>query len=116
MDGTPPLIALQKLAKDIGLIQKDGKWDELQVEDHTDFVSSKNIEPFILEMSNIIRSHIKFFINTDRFKKELIWVEKISKQLDTYLNQIGYEDWEDAQKLRDKLYKKIKGRAKVGEK
>jgi len=118
MDGTPPIIALQKLAKDIGIIQKDGQWDELQVDAQADFTfdPSKTIEPFILEMSSIIRNYIKAFVKTDEFEKELKWIEKVGRQLDTYLEQIGHEDWEDAQKLRDKLSRKIKSRAKAGEK
>lgn len=120
MDGTPPLIALQKLAKDIGLIQKDGKWDELQLDSLGEMEYPvdplKTIEPFILEMSGIIRKHIKSFVNTQEFERELKWIEKVGRQLDKYLGRIGHEDWEDAQKLRDKLYKKIKSRAKAGEK
>lgn len=120
MDGTPPLIALQKLAKDIGLIKKNGQWDELQLNALSDmeyvFDSSKNIEPYILEMSTIIRSYIKEFVGTDDFEKELKWIEKVGRQLDRYLNQIGHEDWEDAIKIRDKLSKKIKSRVKAGEK
>jgi hypothetical protein len=120
MDGTPPLIALQKLAKDIGLIKKDGKWDELQLnalnEIDYSFDPLKTIEPYILETSTIIREYIKKFVGLENFEKELKWVERIGKQLDIYLNRIGYEDWEDAVKIRDKLSKKIKSRIKAGEK
>ena len=114
MDGTPPIIALQKLAKDVGLIQKDGKWDELQLNSQNDLIfdTSISIDPFILETSEIIRNYIKPFINTNEFEKELRWVEKVCQQLDRYLDRIGHEDWEDAQRLRDKLYKKIKSRGK----
>jgi hypothetical protein len=120
MDGTPPLIALQKLAKEIGLIKKDGKWDELQL-DALDtmeyaFDPSKTIEPYILETSTIMRKHITEFVGTEGFEKELKWIEKVGRQLDKYLDRIGHEDWEDAMKLRDKLSRKIKSRAKAGEK
>jgi len=120
MDGSPPLIALQKLAKDVGLIKKNGHWDELQLDALNEFEcpfdSTKTIEPYILEMSTIIRKHIIDFVGTERFEKELKWIEKVGGQLDKYLNQIGHEDWEDAIKLRDKLFRKIKSRAKAGEK
>ena len=67
-------------------------------------------------MSTVIRKHIQKFVGAEDFEKELRWTEKVGRQLDKYLDQIGHEDWEDAIKLRDKLTRKIKSRAKAGEK
>jgi len=111
MEGCPPIVALHQLAKSIGLI-KDGKWDDLQLD--TEFIvpfdPTKISEPYIIEMSDIIRRYIKKFIKSDNFEKELRWVEKICKKLDNYLDNITNEDWEDAIKLRDNLSKIIKSR------
>lgn len=120
MEGTPALIAIQKLAKDLGLIKKDGKWDELKIGSLVDLKYTtapiKTIDPFILEMSALIRNYIMKYIDTDDFEKELRWIEKICRKLDIYLDRIGYEDWEDAQKLCKSLSKKIKDRIRTGEK
>lgn len=110
IDGTPVIIVIQKLAKEIGLIE-NGKFNlEINTKNLYEFDQSKTIEPYILETSTIVRSHIEKFINTKTFEKELRWVEKICKKLDEHLNKIGNEDWEYAIKLRDILKKKIESR------
>lgn len=117
IDGSPQIIAMRKLAKDVGLMNKNGEWDELQLESLSrvdySFDPSKTIELYIIDTSNAIREHIKRFIGLDSFEKEFRWAEKISKRLDEYLGRIGYEDWEDAMKLRDIILRKIRKRLEL---
>ena len=119
VDGTPPLIALQKLAKDIGIMDKDGKWDELKL-DSLEFLSpvfdpQKTIEPYLLEIGNSIRGYIKKFIRTSSFEKEFKWTQKVGEKVDEFLSNIGHEDWEYAKNLADKVKKSISKRNKNGE-
>ncbi len=113
MDGTPQIVALTKLAKRAGLMDKDGKWDELQL-DAFDFKpvfdQSKTIDPFIFEISNALRNYIKIFVGTPNLSKELRWMEKTAKKTDEFLSKIGYEDWEYAKELCEQVQKTIKNR------
>lgn len=113
--GSPPDMVLEKLAKKIGVIDDDGNYDELQfgkIDEEYSFESVKTIEPFLFEMSAIIRNYIKMFVGTEDFDDELIWVEKIAAKIDSFLLKIGHEDWEYASELCDKVHKKIKDRIK----
>ena len=116
LDGCPAAIALEKLAKKIGLIDKDGNWDELQIQNSNHlisrFESTKTIEPYIFDISYALCEYIHGFKNTDDFEKELKWIEKISKKADQYLQDIGFEDWEYAEELKNKIQKAINSRLK----
>lgn len=111
IEGIPKIKALEKLAKRIGLMDKNGEWDELQL-DGLDlspvFDPSKTIEPFLFEMSAAMRNYIKMFVGTSEFNKELRWMERIAKKADEFLATIGYEDWEYAKELSEKVQKSIK--------
>jgi hypothetical protein len=113
IDGTPRVIALTKLAKRAGLIDKDGKWDELQA-DSFDFKPvfdpSKTIEPFLFEISTAMRNYIKMFVGTKDLNKELKWMERLAKKVDEFLFTIGYEDWEYAKEICEKTQKAIENR------
>lgn len=110
LEGTPISIVIQQLGKEAGIL-KNGEWDlELNIGNIYEFDKSKTIDPYILETSSIIRNYIKNFVNTENFDKELKWIEKVCRKLDEYLGKIGYEDWEDAVKLKNSLQKKIKSR------
>jgi DNA primase len=119
IDGTPPLVALQKLAKDIGLIDKDGKWDELQLdvleEMAPSFDPSKTIEPYLFSISKSMRSYITKFVGSDEFEKEFRWIERVGEKADGFLSNVGHEDWEYAKELSEKVIKGISKRSKSGE-
>lgn len=113
MDGSPPIIALTKLAKQIGLIDKDGKWDELKIDalgGVPEFEPIRTIEPFIFDISSLLRNYIKLFINTPKFEEEFRWMEKVGERVDEFLSTIGHEDWEYAKDIYDSVQKSIKNR------
>lgn len=114
MDGTPIVVALTRLAKKIGLIDKDGKWDELQTNliKYSDnyFDHNKVIDPYIFKISNILRNYLNKFRNDINFEKEFLWIEKIAAKVDSFLIDIDYENWEYAKRLSEKVEKIIKKR------
>lgn len=116
IDGTPPLVALQKLAKDIGLINKDGQWDEFQLDAlerlTPSFDPMKTIEPYLFNISESMRDYIKQFIESDRLDKELKWMERVGQKVDEFLSNVGHEDWEYAKELSEKVTKSINKRNK----
>lgn len=110
IEGVPDHIALIKLAKKTGFIDKDGKWDELAMDYSPINEPSKNIEPFLFEISDVLRNHMRKFINTENFDKELKWMEKVGAKVDEFLTNIGYEDWEYAQEICEKVKNSVKNR------
>jgi hypothetical protein len=119
IDGTPPLIALQKLAKDIGLIDKDGHWDELQLDALNELMPSfdplKTIEPYLFDISMSMKQYITKYVGKEDFEKEFKWIEKVGQKVDAFLSNIGHEDWEYAKELSEKVTKGIAKRSKRGE-
>jgi hypothetical protein len=113
-EGCPPTVALTKLAKMAGVIDKDGKWDELILDQEdsliTKFDINKTIEPYIFNISFLLRDYINHFSNSSLFEKEMKWIDKVSEKVDEYLSNIGYEDWEYAKELLDKIKKVIDNR------
>lgn len=109
MDGVPPVVALEKLAKKAGLIGKDGKWDELQLSqvDESLLVPRQTIDPYLFQIGHLIRGHIKSFVGTDDFEKELKWAEKVGRKVDEFISKIGHEDCEYAADLVEKVRKAI---------
>jgi len=116
MDGTPPSVALEKLAKKLGLIDKNGKWDDLQLDviDHrvSEFDPRKTIEPYVFEISSGLRNYIKRYVGTEGFEKELKWMERVATKVDKLLVTTGYEDWEYARDMSESVQKSIKNRIK----
>lgn len=112
IEGCPATVALIKLAKKAGVIDKDGKCDELQAGDPQIFEKSKTIELALFEISSLLRNYIKLFINTPQFNKELTWIEKISAKADEFLSNIGHEDFEYAEELCSKIKETINNRLK----
>lgn len=113
MDGSPPMVALTKLAKQIGLIDKDGKWDELKISAFggvPEIEPVKSIEPFLFEISSILRNYIKLFINTPKFNEEFRWMEKVAERVDEFLSNIGHEDWEYAKDIYENVQRSVKNR------
>jgi len=114
MDGTPPVIALAKLAKKVGLIDKDGNWDELKLQSlgnyRTQFDPNKTVDPYIFRISDALRRYIRKFINHENFEKELRWMERVGAKADSFLANIGHEDWEYAKDLCEKIEKAVKNR------
>ena len=90
MDGVPVSIAMEKLAKKIGLINKDGQWDNLLLDSlgtFDVFDPQKTIDPFLFKISFILRDHIQQFIDTENFEKELRWVEKVGAKVVCFTNK-----------------------------
>jgi len=116
IDGTPPLVALQKLAKDVGLLDKDGQWDELQLnaleEITPSFDPMKTIEPYLFDISESMRKYIKQFAREEYFEKEFKWIERVGEKADEFISNIGYEDWEYAKELSEKIIRSINKRSK----
>jgi len=114
MDGTPPPVALTKLAKKVGLVDKDGNWDELQLESVdrriVHFDPLKTVDPYVSKISDILRGYIHRFIGTEYFEKELKWMERVGAKVDLFLTNIGFEDWEYAKELSEKVEKAVKRR------
>jgi len=98
IEGTPPIIALEKLAKKVGFIDKNGKFDDLNIDTDIQYDPSKSISPILVEIGVIIRKHMRQNINQ---------TEKICKKLDQYINQLEHDDYDRAVKLRDKLVEKL---------
>lgn len=110
-EGSPPLTALIKLAKRIGLMDKDGKWDELKLDSLPLAIeNTKTIEPFLFEISFELREYLKPHINTPDFEKELVWMEKVASKADEFLSNIGHEDYDYAEDLCNKIKSSIKNR------
>jgi len=117
IEGSPPLTALIKLAKRIGLMDKDGKWDELKLDALPIPVeNTKTIEPFLFEISATLREYIKSYVNATEFEKELVWMEKVSSKVDEFLSNIGYEDYDYAQDLCDKIKTSVRNRKRKKDK
>jgi hypothetical protein len=115
-DGTPAIIALEKLGKKIGLIDKNGKWDELRLEidgnEISPFDPMKTIEPYLFEISSALRKHITKFVNTPDFTKELRWMERVAAKVDKFLVDISYDDWEYVKSISTSVQNSIKKRNK----
>jgi DNA primase len=111
IEGSPPLLALIKLAKRIGLMDKDGQWDELKLDSLPIAVeNTKTIEPFLFEISSALRSYIQTYVGTPEFENELKWMEKVAAKADEFLSNIGHEDYDYAQDLCDKIKRSVKNR------
>lgn len=106
MDGVPVSIAMEKLAKKIGIIDKDGQWDELLLDSlgtFDTFDPQKTIDPFLFKISFALRDYIQQFIDTEDFEKELRWAERVGAKVDEFVSQMNHEDWEDAEELYSKV-------------
>jgi hypothetical protein len=114
LEGILPVKALEKLAKKAGFIDKDGKWDELQLSQVSETLLKprETIDPYLFEISHLIRKHIKQFIGTESFEKEFRWAEKLSRKVDDFIGQIDSEDCEYAIELVEKIRKSIEARTK----
>jgi hypothetical protein len=118
IEGTPASIAMTKLAKRAGLMDKDGKWDELQLAAFVEpapFDPMKTVEPYVFEISLALRSHVRKFIDSPMFEMELIWMERVAAKADRFLGGIGHEDWEYAKELCSKVKGAIKDRERKRE-
>lgn len=107
IDGVPSSVGLEKLAKKAGLVDKNGNWDELQLSqvDGKLLVPRETIEPYLFEISKLMREYIHQFTGKDNFEKELKWIERLGKKVDDFIEKIDYEDCEYA----IDLVKKVKG-------
>ena len=111
MDGTPPMIALTKLAKKVGIINKNGQWDELQLDSYGTFVSefdpNKTIEPYLFNISYMLRDYIRRFANSKDLDKKLLKMEKFASKIDKAVSKLGYGDWEKTEKLFIKVKERL---------
>lgn len=113
INATPKVVVLEQLAKKIGLIDKNGNFDELVLSqvDESLLGPRETIEPHIFEISHLIRGHIKQFVGKDNFDRELKWAEKVGKKADEFLKNIGHEDVEYASELVSKIKRSIEKRS-----
>lgn len=111
-EGVPLVVALEKLAKRAGIIDKDGKFDELKINEIQPIYNepTKTIEPFLFEISNSIRNYIHLIVNREDFEKEFKWIEKVAAKADEFLFKIDYEDYSFAKDLSEKISKAIQDR------
>lgn len=112
VEGTPPMIAISKLAKRIGLINKDGSFDDLQIDSYGSEIleldNSKTIEPYLFDISDIIRNHILKYIGTNGFEERLKKIEGFAEKLDKAIAKLDFGDWEEAEKLYIKVKAKLR--------
>lgn len=99
MEGTPQIIALEKLAKRVGLIDKNGKYDDLETDINIVYEPQKSIAPVLIDISLAIENH--------RNEKNFNKIEKLCKKLDKYLDKLDIYDYDKAVILKDKVLKKI---------
>ena len=115
MDGSPPMIAASKLAKKIGIMDKDGKYDELKIDsygmDVNTFDPKKTIEPYLFEISDMLRDYIRRYIDNSNFDDKLLKMEKFSLKIDNAIAKLEYCDWERAEEILNKV--KIRMRRKT---
>jgi hypothetical protein len=102
IEGIPLTKALIKLAKKVNILKEDGNIDEAQIKIEP-ILENRNIEPFLFDISNLFREYIIQFVNTEKYEKEFIWIEKVAQKTDEFLAKIGYEDYEYAQDLYEKV-------------
>jgi hypothetical protein len=102
VEGMPATKALIKLAKKVGVLSQNGIIDEEQIKIEP-ILDNRNIEIFLFDISNLLRTHIYNFLNKEEFEKEFRWMEKVAEKADEFLAQIGYEDYEYAKDLYEKI-------------
>jgi len=112
MDGSPPMVAAAKLAKKIGIINKDGNYDELQIDsygaDVTNFDPRKTIEPYLFDISEMLRGYIVKYLDSPNLDKKLIKMEKFGERIDKAISKLEYGDWERAEEICNKVKEKMK--------
>lgn len=111
MDGSPAMIAATKLAKKIGLINKDGQYDELQIDSYgfknTAFEEKKTIEPYLFEISDMLRSYIEKYSDSPNLNKKLEKMEKFAEKIDKAISKLEFGDWEKAEEILNKVKKRM---------
>lgn len=116
IEGIPSHMALEKLAARAGLLDEDGEWDEDMIEtlslEKEPYDPLKTIDPYVMDTSVALRRHLTAFAGTGRFDRELTWVEEMGRRIDTFVESIGHEDWEQARDMRDKVIERISRRRK----
>lgn len=112
MDGSPAMVAATKLAKKIGLIDKDGKYDELRIDaygiESSMFDAKKTIEPYLFEISDLLRSYISKYSSSPLQEEKLSNMEKFAEKIDKAVSKLEYGDWEKAEEILNKVKKRMK--------
>jgi hypothetical protein len=110
VEGTPLTIAVVKLAKRIGIMDKNGDWDEIQLDAYnfnsSDYEEKKTIEPYLFKMSELFFKYIKK--HSGSMEDNVKEMEKVFYKVDCIVNKLEYNDWESAEKLYGKVKRKIK--------
>ena len=118
VQGIPQIEVMRSLAIKIGLIDKNGKWDEEMLQSmpeksFTPIDPEKTIDPWIQRSNMELYNYIKNFVGTPEFEKEFLWFEKVGAKIDELLEHTGHKDWEYAKELYEKLKSSIEKRRKV---
>lgn len=117
VQGIPTIEVIKSFAKNIGLIDNLGNWNNDILERIPDkklikFDPNKTVDPYVLKISVLIRDHIQEFWETEYFEKEFKWIERIAAKVDELLKNIGHEDWEYVKKMYDEINASIRKRRK----
>lgn len=95
MEGTPPILALKKLALKSGVLGVDGQFDMELIKDvNFEQEAIKPIDPMLIKINVLVRNYIKKFRGTKNYVKELKWAEKVGLKIDELLISIDFEDWD----------------------
>lgn len=112
MDGSPPMIAAIKLAKKIGIIDKDGKYDELRInscgKELNAYDVKKTIEPYLFEISDMLRDYISKYVDKPNFESKLKKMENFSLKIDRAVSKLEYGDWERAEEILNKVKERMR--------
>jgi len=113
--GIPPIEVLSNLAKRIGILDKDGNWDEERLKTLPEVEEQfhdpmKTVDPYVIRANAALRDHVRSYLNSPKFEKELIWLERAGTKIDELLENIGYEDWQYAKSIYEQILTSIKQR------
>ncbi len=113
VDNVPIIIAINKLAKKYGLLNKDGYLDDLCFQNSENIITiTETIEPYLYQISDCIRNHINKFVGQECFNEELIWVEKVTAKIDELLFDVEYNNCEYVKNILIIVKNKIEKRCR----
>ena len=115
MDGSPPKIALIKLAKKTGLVKKDGTFDDIKISEYDPVKKDdtrKEVELYIFKISKLIRDYLQVVSKDQMFKDNYHrWFDSFSLfliKVDKYIKESS-KDLDKMKKLHGKIRNKLDG-------
>ena len=113
MEGTSPSVALNKLAKKANVIIDGNNFAELQIDSYgivDRFDPRKTIEPYLYDISFLLRQYIRTYVDHESFDSILFKFEKFAAKIDRAISKLEYGDWEKAEVLYNKVKLKIEAK------